>query len=152
MQTEYFVNSQAKQDFFEQKIRGYGLRPQTMQHFYVSDFFSPRKMLSTDLDFCLVLLLYVFLLADLEQFLLILRLLLMVSTLIKLGIAYFRTPLLDTPPLDALMPPESRCDVLPSLGSAYLSLVLADPHKIPLPRLSQDFPRPLAARAAPRLQ
>lgn len=59
--------------------------------------FAPRKMLSTDLDFCLVLLLYVFLLADLEQFLLILRLLLMVSTLIKLGIAYFRIPLLDSP-------------------------------------------------------
>lgn len=43
MQTEYFVTSQAKQDFFEQNIRGYGLGPQTMQHFYASDFCSQEN-------------------------------------------------------------------------------------------------------------
>lgn len=43
MQTEYFVTFQAKQDFFEQNIWGYGLRPQTMQHFYVSDFCSQEN-------------------------------------------------------------------------------------------------------------
>lgn len=79
MQTEYFATSQAKQDLFEQNIRGYGLRPPppTMQHFYVSDLCSQENA-QRGFEFCLVLLLYVFLWADLGQFLPILRLLLMV--------------------------------------------------------------------------
>lgn len=43
MQTEYFATSQVKQDLFEQNIRGYGLSPQTMQHFYVSDLCSQEN-------------------------------------------------------------------------------------------------------------
>lgn len=50
--------------------------PQTMQHFYVSDFCSQENA-EHEFEFCLVLLPYVFLWADLEQFLPILRLLLM---------------------------------------------------------------------------